>query len=129
MGASRIHAFMRAQYKGHRILDTDAGAFAIDAWNPRDPRDFSVTIDFYAGPEGDNSADAFTATVCSPNWFLRSQGGKVFAAESVIFMPRFDHVQLEKFLRDRCAATEGETWQAIGAQLTRLGRWEFDYRL
>jgi hypothetical protein len=129
MGASRMHAFMRAQYKGHRILDTDAGAFALDAWNRRDPTDFSVTIDFYAGPEGDNSADAFTATVCSPNWFLRSQGGKVFAAESVIFMPRFDYVELEKFLRDRCAATEGETWQAIGAQLTRLGRWEFDYRL
>ncbi|WP_287311829.1 Imm8 family immunity protein [Mesorhizobium sp.] len=87
---------MRAQYKGHRILDTDAGAFALDAWNRRDPTDFSVTIDFYAGPEGDNSADAFTATVCSPNWFLRSQGGKVFAAESVIFMPRFDYVELEK---------------------------------
>ncbi|MEP9389304.1 Imm8 family immunity protein [Mesorhizobium sp. KR9-304] len=59
---------MRAQYKGHRILDANAGAFALDTWNPRDPADFSVTIDFYAGMEGDKKADAFTVTVCSPNW-------------------------------------------------------------
>ena len=119
---------MRAQYKGHRILDI-AGAFSLATWNPPDPTDFSVTIDFYAGTEGDAGADAFTATVCSPSWFLRSQGGSVFSAENVIFMRRFDCVELEKFLRDRCAATEGETWNAIGAQLTRLGHWEFDYRL
>ncbi|TIO07699.1 Imm8 family immunity protein [Mesorhizobium sp.] len=120
---------MRAQYKGSRILDVNAGAFALDEWGPRDATDFSITIDFYAGPQGSNTADAFTATVCSPNWFLRSQNGKVFSGENVIFMPRFDYVELERFLTDRCADAEGETWDAVAAQLTRLGRWEFDYRL
>ncbi|UCI22012.1 immunity 8 family protein [Mesorhizobium sp. B2-1-8] len=120
---------MRAQYKGHRVVETKAGTFALDTWKPRDPTDFSVIIDFYAGPEGDTSADAFTVTVCSPNRFLRSQSGNVFSGESVIFMIRFDYDELEKFLTDRCTATEGDTWDAIGAQLTRLGRWEFDYRL
>jgi hypothetical protein len=44
-------------------------------------------------------------------------------------MSSFDYLELEKFLSDRCAAAEGETWTAIAVQLTRLGRWEFDYRL
>lgn len=120
---------MRAQYKGHRILNPDDGALALDGWHPRDPADFSVTIDFYAGPEGTTSADAFTATVCSPGRFFRSQDGKAFSAENVIFMPRFDCAELEDYLTVRCAATEGDTWAAVAAQLTRLGRWEFDYRL
>lgn len=120
---------MRAQYKGHRVVETKAGTFALDAWKPRDPTDFSIDIDFYAGPEGDASADAFTATVCSPNFFLRSQNGNVFSGENIIFMLRFDYIELEKFLVDRCAATEGDTWHAIAVQLARLGRWEFDYRL
>ncbi|WP_415926825.1 Imm8 family immunity protein [Mesorhizobium salmacidum] len=63
------------------------------------------------------------------NCFLRSRSRNVFSGESVIFMIRFDYVELEKFLTDRCRASEGDTWDAIGAQLTRLGRWEFDYRL
>jgi hypothetical protein len=120
---------MKAQYKGHRILDHDAGSFALDTWHPLDPTDFSVTIDFYAGPEGEETADAFTATVCSPKWFLRHQTGNVFSGESVIFMSTFDYQELKKFLSDRCATTTGETWTAIAVQLTRLGRWEFDYRL
>src|SRR5260221_9279542 len=120
---------IRAEYKGHRILDFHTGSFALDTWRPLDPTDFSVTIDFYAGPEGDEGADAFTATVCSPKWFLRCQKDNVFSGESVIFMSSFDYLELKKFLSDRCAATVGETWNAIGAQLTRLGRWEFDYRL
>ncbi|RWA97702.1 MAG: hypothetical protein EOQ33_30435 [Mesorhizobium sp.] len=56
-------------------------------------------------------------------------GRQGFCGGKCDFHAALDHVELEKFLRDRCAATEGETWQAIGAQLTRLGRWEFDYRL
>ena len=120
---------MRAEYKGHLIRDPSAKDPFLDKWKPSDPSDFSVTIDFYAGTEGNDKADAFTATVCSPNWFFRSQKGNVFSGENVIFMVEFVGSELERFLRDRCAETEGETWQAIAVQLTRLGRWEFDYRL
>lgn len=120
---------MRAEYKGHRILDFDKHSFDLDTWRPVDPTDFSVTIDFYVGEEGKEGADAFTVTVCSPKWFLRCQKDNVFSGEGVIFMSSFDYLELKKFLSDRCAATEGDTWNDIGVQLMRLGRWEFDYRL
>ncbi len=120
---------MRAQYKGHLIVDADAGAYSLDQWKPRDPTDFSVMIDFYAGEEGNDKADAFTAIICSPKSFLRAQDQKVFSGANYIFMPTFDYVELERFLTDRCAETEGRTWEAIAVQLTRLGRWEFDYRV
>jgi hypothetical protein len=120
---------MRAEYKGHLILDHGMGSSGLDTWCPPDPTDFSVTIDFYAGPAGTESADAFTVTVCSPQWFLRTQKDNVFSGNGMIFMPRFDYLELKKFLSDRCAAIEGETWEEIGLQLMRLGKWEFAYRL
>ncbi|SIT54243.1 conserved hypothetical protein [Mesorhizobium prunaredense] len=118
---------MKAKYQGHRILD--ASSSSLENWDPPDPTDFSVMIDFYACPEGENTADAFTAHVCSPSWFFQSRKEKVVSGENTIFMHRFDGVELVNFLKERCMATEGDTWEAIAAQLTRLGRWEFDYRL
>ncbi|MER9739929.1 Imm8 family immunity protein [Mesorhizobium sp. M0187] len=120
---------MKAEYKGHRIVEADKLAFDLSTWRPSDPTDFSVTIDFYAGEEGKEGADAFTATVCSPTWFLRSHKEAVFSGESVIFMRTFDHLQLEKFLIARCASAEGNSWHEIAFELSRVGLWEFEYKL
>ncbi|TIX36236.1 MAG: hypothetical protein E5V34_00665, partial [Mesorhizobium sp.] len=78
---------------------------------------------FYAGEEGKEGSDAFTATVCSPTWFLRSHTEAVFSGESVIFMRTFDHLQLEKFLTARCASAEGNSWDEIAFELSRVGLW------
>ncbi|WP_366931021.1 Imm8 family immunity protein [Mesorhizobium sp.] len=74
-------------------------------------------------------SDAFTATVCSPAWFLRSHTEAAFSGEGVIFMRTFDHLQLEKFLIARCASAKGNSWNEIACELSRVGLWEFEYKL
>ncbi|TPK91872.1 MULTISPECIES: Imm8 family immunity protein [unclassified Mesorhizobium] len=119
---------MKAEYRGYRFTNSAILGEDPATWLPDDPADFLVEIDFYAGEAGKEGSDAFTATVCSTNRFLRSQTEKVFSGGGVIFMPRFDHVELESFLSERCAV-EGETWNDIAFQLSRLGEWEFEYLL
>lgn len=119
---------MRAKLNGYISWDLERENIGLDDWVPEDPENFEITIDFYACPLGENTADAFTVRVCSPKWFLARFGDQIVSTENTIFMPRFDAPGLIKFLTDYCAAVEGETWEAIAVQLTRLGRWEFDYR-
>ena len=121
---------MRAKLNGYMAWHlSNRGVEDLAHWTPDDPEDFEVTFDFYACPEGQNTADAFTVRACSPKWFFRANDGDIVSAENTIFMNRFDGPKLIQYLEDRCAQTEGETWSAIAVQLTRLGRWEFDCSL
>ena len=116
---------MRARFAGY--LCWELGETPLAEWAPEDPEDFEITLDFYACPENENTADAFTVRVCSPNRFLRDHSDSIVSAENTIFMRRFNGVQLIRFLEDRCSRTEGDDWLSIAVQLNRLGRWEFDY--
>lgn len=119
---------MRARMSGYLAfhLAQDQG---LESWSPPDLEDFEFKMDFHACPEGENTGDAFTVRVCSHKWFFREFGDRITSAENTILMPRYHGYALVKFIEDYCASTEGETWEAIAAQLTRLGRWEFDYKL
>jgi len=119
---------VKAQFKGYLAFHLNSNE-CLESWAPPDPEDFEFRMDFHACPEGSNSADAFRVRVCSFNWFFREFGGQIVSAENTILMPRYDGQELVKFIKNYCASLEGETWEALAAQLTRLGRWEFDYRL
>lgn len=120
---------MRARLNGYIARNHQRQGISLDDWIPEYPDDFEITVAFYACPAGENTADAFTVRVCSPKWFMTRFGDQIVSAENTIFMPRFDAPALVRFLTEYCSSVEGETWEAIAVQLTRLGRWEFDYRL
>lgn len=121
---------MKARLSGYLLIAGDPPEWKHpDEWQPEDPEDFAVTLDFHACPEGKNTADAFTVRICSPKWFFREFPGPVVSAERTLFMQRYDLPAAIKYLSDRCAATEGDSWIELAVWLHEIGQWEFIYKL
>ncbi|MFK8251466.1 Imm8 family immunity protein [Ancylobacter terrae] len=118
---------MRARLTGWRVLEPDP--IYLETWQPPDPTDFVIDLDFYACPEGEDGADAFTVRICSPKWFFRHMGDGITSDAGILFMPRFDARAIIGFLEDACLSADAETWTGLAVQLGRIGRWEFDYQL
>jgi hypothetical protein len=130
---------MRAQFKGYNVFAFSQGGIEVrqpgletelDKWEPDDPDLCAVDLEFYAGPESDDTADAFRLSVCSPAWLLRANDRcAIFSPCRTLLMRRFDRAHLLRFLHDRCSSARGETWRAIALQIDRVGAWEFHSRV
>jgi hypothetical protein len=119
---------MRTELAGYRILEHELTHEDLTLWQPDDPEDFSILLDFYARPVGETWAEAFTVRVCSPKHFFRENADKLLSGTHVLFIDRFDGSALLDYLEKTCAQIEGDSWEEQAMQLNMIGKWEFLYR-
>lgn len=129
---------MRGELKGYMVFEVSKGGVAVrqfdesiklETWVPDEPDRFTIDMEFYAGPEGSEGADAFRVSCCSPSWLLGvNLGAPILCPAHTLIMQRYDGPALMQFLRDECRSADGNTWTAIALQLHRIGSWEFVFR-
>jgi hypothetical protein len=116
---------MRAELKS---LDWDG--HALPDFRPEDAGRFRVTVAASIGPAGQDGAELFQFTVCSPQWLAEESLPKGFAFQRhTLLVDRWNPDLVERAIHDLCLRTEGDDWSEIAASLSRFGLWEFeDYR-
>jgi hypothetical protein len=79
------------------------------------------------GPLGSPGEESFDIFVCTPDWLTKnhSQNEVVLGLHHLVVF-NYDIKALTKFIRGFIAHCEGDSWADLAAQLSRLGRWEFD---
>jgi Immunity protein 8 len=116
---------VRAELKG-----LDADGHEVGAFRPDDPVAFSVNLSASVGPAGEEGAEQFQFTVCSPRWQAEQPLPKGFAFQRhTLLVDSWDPDVVERAISDLCRRTEGATWRDVATKLSRFGFWEFeDYR-
>jgi hypothetical protein len=112
-------------------LDTaDADGGDLRAFRPEDAERFTLGVTASIGPAGEEGAEQFQFTVCSPSWLVGQELPKGFAFQrDTLLVERWDPDLVERAIGDLCRRTEGETWTEVATKLSRFGYWEFeDYR-
>jgi hypothetical protein len=82
------------------------------------------------GPAGEEGAEQFQFTVCSPSWLAEQPLPRGYAfARDTLLLARWDPELVERAIADLCRLTVGDTWSEVAAKLSRYAYWEFeDYR-
>jgi len=76
---------------------------------------------------GDQGEESFDLTVCDPAWLSgRADADGVVDGRHLLVMNGFDWDVLLGYLSRRVEACKGSSWEEVGAQLARLGYWEFE---
>lgn len=110
---------MRAEFR--RVHSPDVQALA--SWIPAD--DFAILLQMMVGQEDGPGEESFDLTLCTPGWLAQQlRDGDPIDGRHHLVVVGYDARQLERYLRTRVSACEGDTWQEIAAKLGRLGRWE-----
>lgn len=117
---------MRAQIK--RLHSPDV--LDLKSYKPDSSNCFGFLLQVMAGPEGGEGEESFDVLVCTPQWLrLNHPPSEIVIGRHHLIVQEYEYGRLEAFLEDYCRHCEGETWQAIAEQLSRLGKWEFeDYK-
>ena len=113
---------MRAELK--RLHSPDVPNLV--SWAPEN-KEFSILVQILVGPERSPGEESFDVTVCTPGWLSwRLEQEKVINARHHLIVAKYDYSQLSNYLRTYVSSCEGETWQEVAHQLSRLGYWEFE---
>jgi hypothetical protein len=102
----------------------------VRAFRPKDRTHFGLDVVASVGPAGEEGAELFPFTVCSPSWLAATPlpKGSAFQRHTPL-LERWDPALVERAISDLCRRTEGESWDELAAKLSRFGHWEFeDYR-
>ena len=113
---------VRAELRSLMSIYVDLETFA-----PRVP--FGIPVTALVGPVNGPGEETFDFTLCTTEWFAENMDAPFVQGRHYLFTKRYDYAALERYVRDYCAACEGENWAEVGLKLGRLGHWEFeDYR-
>lgn len=115
---------MRAKLKRMHFTDLDDGL-------PADPGSFGELVQLEIGDERSDTADTFSAMVCSPSWLSQEcdRRGPVWGRHFLIG-DRFDRNAIRTAIEDFCAGCSGNSWDEVADQLQRFADWEFaSYRM
>lgn len=117
---------MRARVRTWSVND-----FFREDYAPDDPMDDEAMIRLMVGPVGRLGEEPVTVTVSTPTRLdrtLTSWGCPVFGRHRVIVEP-MSVGPVIRYLTARVEALRADTWDELGAGLSRIGRWELeDYR-
>jgi hypothetical protein len=99
--------------------------FDLEAWSPAG--DFAVFIQIMVGPLGEPGEESFDVMVCSPGALAKELApGMVKSGRHYLFMERYEYPALRKWIEEKVAEVEGDSWADIACKLSRIGRWEFE---
>lgn len=94
-----------------------------------DPADFMFLARIYAGPSDGPGDESFDVTVCSPEWLaVRCREERFVVGRHLLLTDwsSFDVRALQAFLTKTVESCWADTWDAVAAQVSRLGFWEFE---
>ena len=116
---------MRAELR--RLHSPDVADLA--SWSP-DGDQFAILVQLMVGPAGGRGEESFDLTLCGSGWLAhRVRTERIVDARHHLIIDTFDYDRIERYLRQRVADCEGESWAEVARQVGRLGKWEFeDYR-
>jgi hypothetical protein len=127
---SKQRAHLQAMYSpdvyggpGHHTLEELTRALA--QWQPRG--DFGIVLNLLVGGSADDPAtDSFDLTLCTPGWLaerVREQG--IVDGRHFLVVHQYDHQLVERYLRERIDAIEGDSWPEVAMQIDELAEWEW----
>jgi hypothetical protein len=102
----------------------------LKSFQPEMPDTFCILVQAMIGPSGLPGEESFDFLVCTPKWLAKEleTTGRIWGRH-YLFVKRYSFDLLWRTINDLCVNTRGNSWQEIGAQLARYGKWEFeDYR-
>lgn len=113
---------MRAELK-----DLDGNSDDLATFLPMDPENFVLYLTAHIGIAGGDGQDLFNITVCTPEW-LKShhRSPDIVMGRAMLIVQEYDLPRIEAFISKYCQDCTGDTWEEIGAKLSRLGQWEFE---
>jgi hypothetical protein len=116
---------MRAELR--RLHSPDVADMA--SWSPDDDQ-FAILVQLMVGPADAPGEESFDLTLCTPGWLAhRVQTERIVDARHHLIVDAYDYDSVERYLRQRVADCEGESWKEVAEKVGRLGKWEFeDYR-
>jgi hypothetical protein len=100
--------------------------YDLSVWSP-DDEDFGVLLQLMVGPDGSPGEESFSVTLCTPGWLRRQANADgIVDGRHHFVVTTYDHAMVERYFRRRVAACEGDSWAQVAAQVSRIGRWEFE---
>ena len=114
---------MRAKLK--RVHSPDILDFST-YW-PEDPANFGFLLQMRVGPDDQDGEEAFDLTVCTPKWLTQNYRLEdIVVGRHKLIVFEYDFHRLLRFLEAFCQRCTGSTWEEVAAQVSQLGRWEFE---
>ena len=99
----------------------------LRTYSPTTPYNFGFLLQLEVGPNNLQAADTFDVMVCTPEWFKdRHKATDVLLLRNYLLVFQYDYPRLIHFIEKYCMRCSGETWEEIVAQLSHLGKWEFE---
>lgn len=99
----------------------------IRTWRPDNPDVFAELVLLSIGPKPGKGADTFTLRVANPAGLatLNVKDG-IIASRPLLVMDRYDFDNLWRWLEERVATCDGNTWPEIVEKLRLYFEWEYD---
>lgn len=114
---------MRAEIKRFHSPDI----FDLEAYSPAENSNFSFLLQVMIGPEGENSEESFSITICSLLWlekFLDSE--KVMFGMNCIIVKEYNYAMIKSKIESFVGNCNGENWIEIANKISRISLWEFE---
>ncbi|HET6367994.1 MAG TPA: immunity 8 family protein [Pseudomonadales bacterium] len=114
---------MRAELKGLHSPDIDN----LETYMPDNAECFGFFLQALFGPEGADGEESFGIEVCTPSWLAvnHSQDEIVIGRHRLIIF-EYSYPRLLNFLRRFGHRCVGREWGDVAAQLSTIGKWEFE---
>jgi hypothetical protein len=96
---------------------------ALAEWRPRG--DFAISLNVLVGAVGESGTDSFDLTLCNPGWlaeYVREHG--LVDGRHFLIVHEYDYELVERYLRDRIEAIEGDSWPEIAMKIDEIAEWE-----
>jgi len=78
------------------------------------------------GPQGEEGADSFNVTVCSPAGLEEYLMSDILVGRHMFFMREFRFDKFKKFIEKTFLIYEEDNWLDLAEKLSRYGAWEFE---
>lgn len=113
---------VRPQLKRLHSPDVDD----LESFRPEDDGNFAFLLQAMFGPESAEGEESFDLLVCTPKWLEQSVSENIISGRHRLIVKRYDIGQIRAFLERYARDCEADSWQAVAAKLSRIGRWEFE---
>lgn len=116
---------MRAQLKWIMSADIE-----FDTYCPEDPTCFSFPIEMDIGPEGEEGAEIYQLTVCTPAWIAKEYQVKTVAlGAGLLIVFEYNWPVILSAIEDLVSSFTADDWYTLSRKLSRVADWEFaDYQ-
>lgn len=100
----------------------------LDGLESKLPRDFSIALTAWLGPDDANGEEMFGLEVCTPGFRGREIDPQKLPimGRGRMLVERFDPEVIAATIRHLIADLNGDSWHDLGTQLSRYFYWEFD---